>query len=41
MGPWMTARYDVYNRFFNDFTRMDYKPQVIRDPSLGGGGGGK
>ena len=38
-GFQMTARYDLYNKFFNDFSRMDYKPQVVRDPSLGGGGG--
>lgn len=37
-GFQMTARYDLYNTFFNDFSRMDYKPQIIRDPSLGGGG---
>jgi hypothetical protein len=26
----------AYARFFNDFSKMDYKPQVMRDPSLGG-----
>jgi len=34
---WMfqnTARYEMYAKFFNDFIKMDYKPQIIRDPSL-------
>eukprot|EP00756_Hemistasia_phaeocysticola_P040341 Hpha_TRINITY_DN16859_c1_g1::TRINITY_DN16859_c1_g1_i5::g.152529::m.152529/K01431/UPB1, pydC; beta-ureidopropionase len=34
---WMlsiTARYDLYARSLADFCRHDFKPQVIRDPSL-------
>lgn len=34
---WMlriTARYDLYAEFFNEYVKHDFKPQVIRDPAL-------
>ncbi len=30
----MTARYDMYAELFADYIKHDYKPQVIKDPSL-------
>lgn len=30
----MTARYDMYAAQLEAYTRPDYKPQVIKDPSL-------
>lgn len=34
---WMfqnTARYDLYAKKLNEFIQLDFKPQIIRDPSL-------
>ena len=33
-GFQMTARYEMYAKFFSDFVQPGFKPQVIRDPSL-------
>jgi len=33
-GFQMTARYPLYEEFFDKFNQPDYKPQVIKDPSL-------
>eukprot|EP00887_Chlorella_sp_A99_P002625 scaffold6.g2625.t1 len=33
-GFQLTARYDMYARLLTDFCELDYKPQVVRDPSL-------
>lgn len=33
-GFQMTARYDMYAEFFNEFVQPNFKPQVIRDPAL-------
>lgn len=30
----MTARYDMYAQQLAAYVRHDYKPQVIKDPSL-------
>ena len=30
----LTARYDMYAQFFNDYLQPGFNPQVIRDPSL-------
>ncbi|KAL3683722.1 hypothetical protein R1sor_001744 [Riccia sorocarpa] len=30
----LTARYELYAKFFSDYIRPDFKPQVIKDPSL-------
>lgn len=33
-GFQMTARYEMYAQQLADFVRHDFKPQVVRDPSL-------
>lgn len=33
-GFQMTARYDMYAEFLTNFVKHDFKPQVVRDPSL-------
>lgn len=33
-GFQLTARYDLYARQLADYTRLDYKQQIVRDPSL-------
>jgi len=33
-GFQMTARYEMYADFFQGYIKPDFKPQVIRDPSL-------
>jgi len=33
-GFQMTARYDMYAEFLNEFIKPDYKPQIIKDPGL-------
>lgn len=30
----MTARHDIYAKLFNDYLKSDFKPQLVRDPSL-------
>jgi len=34
-GFHMTARYPMYADFLSNFIQPDYKPQVIKDPSIG------
>jgi beta-ureidopropionase len=29
-----TARYELYAKSLNEFIKLDYKPQIIRDPAL-------
>jgi hypothetical protein len=33
-GFQMTARYEMYAELLTNFTKLDYQPQVIKDPSL-------
>ena len=33
-GYQMTARYEMYADLLARYTALDYKPQVIKDPSL-------
>jgi beta-ureidopropionase len=30
----LTARYELYADFFNRYIQHDFKPQVVKDPSL-------
>lgn len=30
----MTARYDMYAKLLGDYVKHDYRPQVVKDPSL-------
>ena len=30
----MTARYDMYAQLLGSYIKHDYKPQVVKDPSL-------
>lgn len=32
----MTARYEMYAELLTNYVKLDYKPQVVRDPSLDG-----
>jgi len=33
-GFQMTARYPMYAEFLKEFIKPDFKPQIIKDPSL-------
>lgn len=33
-GFQMTARHEMYAQLLADFVKLDYKPQIIKDPSL-------